>query len=226
MAQEDVTVRLDARWAGLFAVLGAAIGFGAAFAVGPVVEWLLGLVDTAPGPLRLASALPLAWAVPILTVAGAVVGWFVYGAWSEEVAEVTVSSTEVRVTSGSATVRLAREEIVEAFLDREELVVVDARGRELCRAGSDTSVAHRLRDAFERFGYSWAGTSDPREAAFVTWVDRSEDLDEQTHTLLRRRRRALADKRTGTAEELRDELLDLDVVVRDRADSQQYRLLP
>ena len=226
MAQEDVTVRLDARWAWLFAVLGAALGLGAALAVGPVVEWLLALIDTAPGPLRLASVLPFAWAAPILTVAGAIAGWFVYGTWSEEVSEVTVSSTEVRVTTGSTTVRLAREEVVEAFLDREELVVVDARGRELCRARSDTSVAHRLRDAFERFGYPWAGTSDPRDAEFVTWVDRSEDLDEQTHALLRRRRRALTDERTGTAEELRDELLDLDVVVRDRGDSQQYRLLP
>ena len=75
-------------------------------------------------------------------------------------------------------------------------------------------------------GIRWAGTTNPRDAEFVTWVDRSEELDEQTHALLRRRRRALADKRTGTAEELRDELLDLDVVVRDRGDSQQYRLIP
>lgn len=44
--------------------------------------------------------------------------------------------------------------------------------------------------------------------------------------LLRTRQRALTDKRMGAADDARDELRSLGVVVRDRDHKQQYREIP
>ncbi|MEV4941515.1 CysS/YqeB C-terminal domain-containing protein [Streptomyces zaomyceticus] len=55
------------------------------------------------------------------------------------------------------------------------------------------------------------------------WVDGTPALDESTHALLRKRRRAIADDRTGAAEEAREELRARGISVRDRGEAQQYR---
>lgn len=83
----------------------------------------------------------------------------------------------------------------------------------------------RAGPAFAEFDYPWAGTKDPREAAFTAWIDRSAELDDSVHALLRARRRALTDKRWGEAEAVREDLAARGVVVRDRGAKQQYRLL-
>ncbi|MER7013162.1 hypothetical protein ABT324_17210, partial [Saccharopolyspora sp. NPDC000359] len=41
-----------------------ALGLGLGFLVKPLVNWIVDLLGDAPGPLRLAAALPTAWAVP------------------------------------------------------------------------------------------------------------------------------------------------------------------
>lgn len=135
----------------------------------------------------------------------------------------TVSADEVVIRGSKAAATYSRDEIAEVFLDKDELVLLDPRSRELSRTTSDSAVPGLLRAAFERFGYAWAGTTDPRDTQFAEWVDRSPDLDARAHELLRRRRRALADGRSGTAEEAREGLLDLGIIVRDRGDRQQYR---
>lgn len=223
MSEGSVTVRLDQRLGGYFALGGAAIGFGAGFAVDPVVSWLIERAGGAPAPLRLLSELPLVGEVALLTVLGAVAGWFVFGMWSDEVAEVTVSDAEITVKADKNSTRFERAEIDQAFLDKDDLVLADSTGRELIRCGSDAAIAGKLREALERHGYEWAGTSNPWDDEFVTWVDRGGDLSESEHGLLRSRRRALADAKPGAAEEARDELATLGLMVRDRGEEQQYR---
>jgi hypothetical protein len=60
----------------------------------------------------------------------------------------------------------------------------------------------------------------------VRWVDHSPDPYEAAHALLRSRQRALADKRSGAAEEALDALRTMRVTVRDRDGGQQYRRAP
>ena len=70
MAENTVNVSIPRRWIVGMHAAGALLGFGAAFVIGPLVTWLLGLAGDAPGPLRLAAGLPLVWAIPVLTLAG------------------------------------------------------------------------------------------------------------------------------------------------------------
>jgi hypothetical protein len=222
--EPSVTVRLPDMWLWAVVLVGAALGLGLAFAVGPLADWMIGRFDGAPGPLRLAAALPLGWAVPVLTLCGGLAGAWVANTWREEnpVVEVGPDSVVVRDATGGGR-HIERARIAEVFTDGRDLVLRDADGREHVRTRVDSGLTERLRSAFERQGYPWHGTADPHEADYTVWVDNGPGLDERAHTLLRTRQRALADNRTGTADEARDELRTLGISVRDRGKAQQYR---
>lgn len=76
MTENETTITIPRRWIVGFCVAGAVVGFGAALAVGPFVEWLLSLAGDAPGPLRIAARLPLVWAIPVFTLLGSAVGFW------------------------------------------------------------------------------------------------------------------------------------------------------
>jgi len=221
--EPTVTVRLPQVWLWVVMLVGAAVGLGAAFAVGPLADWMIDLFDGAPGPLRLLAALPLVWAVPVLTLVGGVAGALVAGTWHDEnpVIEVGADSVVVHDATGGRHVERAR--IAEVFTDGRELVLRDADGREHIRTRVDGGLAGRLRSAFEQHSYPWRGTVDPHEADYTTWIDNGPGLDQRAHALLRTRQRALADDRAGAADEAREELRALGISVRDRSEAQQYR---
>ncbi|MFD7296430.1 hypothetical protein ACFV9W_24350 [Streptomyces sp. NPDC059897] len=222
-SEPHITVRLPEAWLWAVILIGAGLGVGAAFAVGPLANWMISFFDGAPGPLKLAAALPRVWAVPVLALVGGAAGALVAGIWRGEnpVVEVHADGVVVHDAAGSRHVERAR--IAEVFTDGRELVLRDADGLENVRTRVDSGLAGRLRSAFEQQGYSWRGTVDPHEADYTPWVDNAPGLDERTHTLLRKRQRALADDRTGAADEAREELRAIGVSVRDRDEVQQYR---
>lgn len=220
---DSVTVRIPHGWLWGLRLVGAALGVGAAFAVGPIVDWLIGLVGTAPGPLRVVARIPLPWAVPVLAVAGTLLGALIGYTWQKENSVVTVDSGAIVVRHQDSSVHIRRDQIAAVFTDGQELVILDPAGRPLSRTKADEVLVGPLRSAFETFGYPWLGTSDPHETDYITWVDRSPDLDEPTHALLRARHRALADKRPGEAAQALDALHAQGLVIRDRAGTQQYR---
>ncbi len=221
--EHQIAVTVPTGWVVGFCTAGAIIGFGAAFLVGPAVDWLLSLVGGAPGPLRLAARLPLVWAIPVLTAVGVVAGLWVARVWRNEVGVVTASAAGVTLERPGERQHVRRERIAGVFTDGTDLVLTDAATNELARSRTDGALTSGLQRAFEAFGYPWLGDSDPHESSYVTWVDGRDDVDPRVDTLLRTRQRALADKRVGAAEDARDELRTLGVAVRDRGGDQQYR---
>lgn len=225
MNAPSTTISLDRRLTSVFAGAGAVVGLALAFLTGPVTSWLLDRVDSAPVILRIIDELPFVVAAPVLTVLGALAGWIVFAIWEGEVGTLTFDDDGVLITKEKSSVRFAADEITEAFLDGEELVLVDDRTRELSRTESDKGLEPRLRTAFGDHGITWRGSEDPRAAAFQQWVDRGPELDAEDHALLRARQRALIDKRSGEVAGLRDQLRDRGIVVRDRDKAQEIRLI-
>lgn len=225
MTEISRTVTIPRPWIIGLHVAGAVLGFGAAFIVGPLVSWLLGLIGDAPGPLRLAAALPLVWAIPVLTLAVLFLGSWCARDWRQANGAITITRDGVTVRRAAGNHYLPRERLSGVFTDGRDLVFTDSATNELLRLRSDEVLVVRLRDAFEEFDYPWQGAQDPCDQAFAVWVDGGGQLDARTHDLLRARQRALADKRPGAAEDARDELGQLGVVVRDRDDAQQYRVV-
>lgn len=225
MPDSSITVTLSSKLAPIFTVVGAAVGFALSFLVGPVVAWMLERLDSAPAPLRLVDQLPLIWAAPLLTLVGAVVGWIIFAVWNEEVGRILVDDQKIRIETKRTSADYSRDEVAQIFLDKDELVLTDEASQELSRTSSDSGLAESLSQAFTTFGYPWAGIGDPLETEFTEWVDRSQNLNEVAHARLRARRRALTDDKAGEAESLREELVAQGIVVRDRGEKQQYRLI-
>lgn len=217
-------VQIDRRFRKYFVGAGAAIGALAAFIVGPAVSWLLERFDTAPLFLRIPAELPRPVAIVVLGAVGIIAGFVLFAVWDRSVGTIRVNHDAIVIAHGANAVRLERRLVSEIFLDKDELVVLDHAAVEISRTSSDSAVASELGQALTEFGYPWAGTTDPRDAQFVTWIDHSEDLEEATHALLRARARALTDGRNGTAADARDDLARRGIAVRDRGGAQQYRV--
>lgn len=223
MSASSTTITLDRRLAPLFISVGAAAGLVLALLAGPLTAWLLGRLDSAPVPLRVIAEFPLVASAPILTIVGAVAGWFVFAIWEGEVGMVEIDEDGILLSQEKTATRFAAGEVAEAFIDEDQLVLVDHSARELSRTATDSSLEPRLRTAFGSHGYNWRGRTDPREAAFIPWVDRDPHCAPDDHALLRARQRALTDKRTGEAATLRDDLSARGIVVRDKGGAQQIR---
>lgn len=217
------TVRMPTTWLWLLRLGGAALGCAAAFGTPPLANWLLDLTGSAPAPLRIAAQLPTTWAVPVLTLLGAATGTWLAATARRESPVVTVHRDHIAVHHDDTALHLRRDRTTAVFTDGRDLVVLDHDGGEIARVQATDLPTRGLREAFERFDYPWRGTTDPHEADFTRWIDGTPDLDPATHTLLRTRHRALADKKPGAAAEALDELRAKGIAVRDRNGTQQYR---
>lgn len=219
------TVGVPARYTAIFTGGGAVVGFAAAFVVGPLVSWLLGFFGDAPMPLRFMAELPFAWALPVLTVAGAVAGFLIVASWSDSAGAFEVGAEGITVRSKEADRFVPMSVCHRLAVEKGELIVLDQAAREIFRGPLDGEMVPGLQAALQEHGYPALESADPYTRDFSTWVEGDGNLDEGTEELLRARRRALADKRPGAAEEALDGLRRLGVMVRDRDGRQQYRRL-
>ena len=220
------TVAIPGKYTCIFSAGGAVVGLIAAFIVGPVVAWLLGLIGDAPGPLRLAAELPFVWAVPVLTIIGAVAGFLIAASWAEDAGTIDVTDDGITVHTKSTDRFIAAGGIATvAQAGKKEMVILDSDGRELFRDGLEEEMVAGLRAALAEHGYPALEASDPFDAAFTTWVDGDGRLDPDIENLLRARRRALTDEKPGAAEDALDSLRTAGVMVRDRDGRQQYRVV-
>ncbi len=219
------TVRIPARYTTIFTVGGAVAGLIAAFIVGPLVGWLIGLIGGAPGPLRLAAELPFVWALPVLTVVGAVVGFVIVASWSDSAGSVEVGADGITVHSKDADRHLLRSRARRVIAEKKELIVLDEETREVFRGPVEDEMLPGLRMALRDHGFPELESVDPYSQDYTTWVEGDGRLGDEAEELLRARRRALADDRPGAAEEALDGLRRRGVMVRDREGRQQYRLL-
>jgi hypothetical protein len=221
-----VSLRMSTGVLWFLRIAATAVGVALGFGVKPLTQWLVGMFDSAPGPLRAAAALPTAVAVPVLAVVGVVAGaWLAHVALKESL-KLTVTTRHVRLDQNAAERHIPREQIAEVFLDaKKDLVLLDARTTELARNKATDLNADDIAKAFTGLRYPWRGTTDPYETSFQSWVDGHPDLTETRNQLLRDRARALTDKKTGAAAEFADRLQAAGVVVRDRDGAQQYRLV-
>ncbi|WP_291477273.1 hypothetical protein [Corynebacterium sp.] len=219
------TVGIPARYTAVFTAGGAVVGLVASFIVGPLVGWLLGLIGDAPGPLRLAAELPFVWAVPVLSLVGAVAGFLVAASWTEGAGTLEVADDGVTVRSKDADRFIPASSAARVIVESKELVVLDHGAAEVFRGPVEDEMLPGLRAALREHGYPELESVDPYTADFTTWVDGDGRLDGADEELLRARRRALADGRPGAAEEALDELRRRGLMVRDREGRQQYRRL-
>lgn len=220
----STTVAIPGHFAPIFTVGGALIGLIAAFVVGPLVAWLVGLIGDAPGPLRVAAELPMVWALPVLTVVGAVLGFLICTSWAEDAGTIEVSDTGITRHLKDSDRFFGRERITGVVASGKELVLLGGDA-EVYRGASESEMIPGLRAALQAHGYPELLGTDPHEREFSAWVEGNGALSAEAEDQLRIRRRALTDKKAGEAEGAAEKLRTLGVMVRDREGRQQIRVV-
>ncbi|CAM3403774.1 hypothetical protein [Stackebrandtia soli] len=218
-----VTVRMWSGWPYLLVAVPTIVCAGLAFTIRPIVNWIVGLIGSAPGPLRLAAELPTVWAVPVLAGVGFLIGLWLAQQALEDSLVLTVAHDHVSLIHEGEEKYVPRERVAQAFRDGKDLVLLDAESAPIARHNASDLDAAAVSDAFRQFGYPWIDGGDPNEAAYRKWVEGHPDLPEDLDKLMLARRRALADGKAGEAAAITDRLNDHGVILRDRDGAQQYR---
>jgi hypothetical protein len=201
-----------------------ALGAGAGWLVKFLAEWL---ADVPFVPFQRALEFLASMSEPQATLGALAVGSLVGLAFSCVAAwerlTVTVSDEVVSLRSRGATQKIMRASVSAVFRDEKRLVLLGTVTEELAGESSDLK-ADRLRDAFLRHGYPWQEGGDPYKDDYRRWVEDIPGLPAGANALLRARGRALDKNDTDDARQLRTELADLGVVVRDEKKRQFWRL--
>jgi hypothetical protein len=211
-------------WVGLLIwVLFPLVGAGVIAGINALTGWLVKL-PWAPVkiPAKFVDELPEPAATLGAVTIGAVAGLIVAVIAIHEQLTVTVSADRVTLARGDGTVRTVDGTAVDlVFCDGKQLVLLDAAGAEVARESSDLK-AELLRDAFEAQGYRWVA-EDPHRAEYRLWVAPIGELPDGVNVLLAARDKALKDDKTSYAARIREELLQLNFVVRDEKKHQYWR---
>jgi hypothetical protein len=200
------------RWAGL-----PAAGTLAVLLVKLLANWLVTLPWVPfKGPLELVDSVPEPWAtlgaLGLGFVGGLVLSLMAHG----DRLAVTVRPEHVHLAGDEYEATFERADLSAVFVDKGQLVLLGRDTGELARRPSELDTA-KLAAAFTGHGYPWHD-EDPHE--YRRWVPDMEGLPPGANALLAARARAQDDR------ELRTELLELGVVVRDEKKKQYWRLVP
>ncbi|MEY9991636.1 hypothetical protein ABIE67_003668 [Streptomyces sp. V4I8] len=199
-------------------------GAGIGWLVTLLADWLVAL-SWAPlqGPAKLVTSVPEPWLTIGGIAVGAVLGLAVGFVAVHESLSVRVSADCVALGVRGSSQEFGRDEIALAVRDGRQLVLLGPDGMEIAR--EDCGLPwERLADAFAEHGHRWAD-EDPHREEFRRWVPGTPGLPEGADALLTAR--AAARKKEGDTEdarELRQELLRLGVVVRDKKKRQYWRM--
>jgi hypothetical protein len=174
-----------------------------------------------PGPFNLARELPEPAATIVATALGGLLGLVLAGLVDRESLTLRITTAEVVLTRPGTTVTVPRAEVIVAFPDRDQLVLLGRTGRELAREPCHLS-ARRLRAAFAANGVAWAD-QDPYLSSYRRWVPDLPDLPATAHALLAARQKAVDSGDDTDKRELRAELGRLGYVVRDDRKRQYWR---
>lgn len=223
--RDDRIVVADPAWVGpafltVLPLVGAALGWGLTL----IAEWLTGL-DWIPfrGPLEAFTGLP----EPGQRIAGVALGLaagLLLALWAvHDLLTVTVGRDRLGLKRGDYDRTLQRADTAGVFVDDKQLVVLGHRRQELARVPFDLD-RDRLAAALRRHGYAWLPDGDPYAAEFRRWVPGADGLPAGADAVLKARRHAVEKSDEKDLRELRDDLADLGVVVRDQDKKQYWRL--
>ncbi|MEV5210142.1 hypothetical protein AB0K35_21980 [Micromonospora sp. NPDC053740] len=211
-------LELAVMWGG-FPLLGAGAGWLLAAATGwlarlpwvpfsDLIEWL----DRLPEPQATAATIGV----------GVLAGLVIAGIGTAERLIVTVDGAQVQLRRSDENRTIARVDTRVVFLANKHLVLLDADGAELVRESTDLPAA-QLAAAFREHGWGWAD-DDPHRSAYRLWVPDLPGLPAGADALLRARDRAIERDRRDDTRELRRELGQIGVVLRDEGKRQYWRL--
>lgn len=158
-----------------------------------------------------------------LAIVGFIIGLFLSIFIFTEILKMEVNRDYVTVDIFDKKSEIKKIDIQSVFKEGKELVIIGNDGSELLRQNTDYSAA-KLKSAFQKFHYPWV-SEDPYINEFFKWTVDHEKLVETANTILYERRQAKRDDDEKKVKNLKDDLIELGVVVKDCNNAQLVRIV-
>lgn len=192
------------------------------------LPFLVGLIEMIPflsdnQLINFITGIESSWLNWGLAALGLISGVFLSIFIFTEILKMEVNRDYVVVDIFDKKSEIKKSDIQSVFKEGKKLVIINNDGYELVRQDTDYSEA-KLKDAFQKFHYPWTG-EDPYTDEFFKWSAGHEDVDEMANTILYERKQAKKEDDEKKVKDLRQDLMELGVVVKDSDNGQFVRLV-
>ncbi|KGL41158.1 DUF308 domain-containing protein [Listeria sp. SHR_NRA_18] len=198
------------------------IGLILGFFIPDIAKWAVSLPwIPLKGPFELIVSIRETWIIFVTTGFGIVAGiWLSIMAFHESLM-MDIGDGDVKLTISGVESIFPKARISMVFLDKKQLVLLDLENREMYREKQEMK-AGKVERAFTEHGYSWQSV-DPFQAEFKRWVAQTPELETGENALFAAREKALEKSDEKDARELRREIWNVGISVKEDGKKQYWR---
>lgn len=161
------------------------------------------------------------WNELFLFICGAIGGILLSIYIFQDSLEVTITDEQVHLKAKKRVKTLTKQEIAVVFMERKKLSFLDSNGMELFQSTLEAKKQNAAY-AFQTYAYPWEDV-DPYEGTYLCWKENHPDFTGLANELLAKRKKALENSKTKEADELRNDLIQAGVIIKDDKKKQYAR---
>ncbi|PTH95342.1 50S ribosomal protein L29, partial [Staphylococcus shinii] len=135
--------------------------------------------------------------------------------------KVIISDDDIKLQIGDEQKIINKSDISAVFVEKKTLIILGKYSNELYRESIESKI-ETTKKAFLYHRYPWK-EEDPFTKQYKRWVLGHPDFSNQINALLYAREHALKNDEEDEAKQLRQDLVQLDVVIRDDKNAQYVR---
>lgn len=156
-------------------------------------------------------------AIIIGVIAGIILSIFILS----ESLKVIISDDAVKLQIGDEQKIINKSDISAVYVEKKTLIILGKYSNELCRESLESKI-ETTKNAFLYHRYPWK-EEDPFIKQYKRWVLGHPDFSNQINALLYAREQALKNDEEDEAKQLRKDLVQLNIVIRDDKNAQYVR---
>ncbi|RIL87995.1 50S ribosomal protein L29 [Staphylococcus cohnii] len=156
-------------------------------------------------------------AMIIGVIAGIILSIFILS----ESLKVLISDDAVKLQIGDEQKIINKSDISAVYVEKKTLIILGKYSNELCRESLESKI-ETTKNAFLYHRYPWK-EEDPFIKQYKRWVLGHPDFSNQINALLYAREQALKNDEEDEAKQLRKDLVQLNIVIRDDKNAQYVR---
>jgi len=161
------------------------------------------------------------WVSIILMFVGGVIGILLSLTIYSEALKMNVNNQEVMINKDDKEKRIRKSEIKEIFVEDNTIVIIGNKGQELLSEKTDIK-RNKIKEIFLYHHYPWS-EQDPYVDEFALWTLEDNTFGEKANAILYERRNAIREGEKKKVKNLKKDLSELGIVVKDRNEDQYVR---
>lgn len=161
------------------------------------------------------------WVSIIFMLVGGVIGVLLSLTVYSEALKMIVGNQEILINKDDKEKRIRKSEIKEIFMEANTVVITGNKGQVLLSEKTDIKK-EKIRDVFLNYHYPWS-EQDPYVNQFNLWTLEDHTFGKKAYGILYDRRNAIRERDMKKAKNLKIDLNELGIVVKDHGEEQYVR---